>query len=456
MAEPSDQPDQERFSVEFAVAALAERIKTAIDSRELAVRIDLSFDGICPAAYGTAVLWVAEELLTNAIEHGFYKRRRGQIFLHISTCIDSGIEILASDDGWGFGSELAVTGNGFLLLRQIGELSVNVRRSPPVASASVKVVIPFLPPQASMWRMSSEPAGPATREAIPTGDSMPTDTVNLESTSAETFGADYYASHCGALVYGRQERHWGRFFRGIAERIVQTLSPRSVFDAGCAHGFLLEALRDKGIEVRGRDISKFAMSEVRDDMRPFVEQGTIADKIDGSYDLVTCIEVLEHISEEEAVCAIASMAAAAPRLLFSSSPSDFKEPTHINVKPVIWWLHRFADVGLAPVKDYDASFITAHAYLLERSENRIEMAELVAFSDLIERRRLSPQHRPLPNWMTARSLRSLADAMPTSARRVMRALLGISGSKLEAFRTAVKAHPYLEIRRRSAEGRNGS
>ena len=214
-----------------------------------------------------------------------------------------------------------------------------------------------------------------------------------EFARSNTYGPDYYASHCGHLVYGREEPHWARFFGDIADHVVSSLHPQRVFDAGCAHGFLLEALHDRDVGVRGRDISQFAVSSVSAKVRPFVELGSIADPILGTYDLVTCIEVLEHMTEDEGLNAIAAMAAAAPRLLFSSSPTDFDEPTHINVKPVIWWLCRFAEVGMAPVVDYDASFVTSHAFLLERSREGLDSENLQAFAEVIRWRMLAHQRR---------------------------------------------------------------
>ena len=217
---------------------------------------------------------------------------------------------------------------------------------------------------------------------------MPDNSTKIATSDGETYNADYYASHCGNLVYRREEPEWGRFFGGVADQIVRSLRPLRVFDAGCAHGFLVEALWDRGVETWGRDISHFAFSQVRADLRSFIAQGSIADPIQGEYDLITCIEVLEHMEEAEAVIAIASMAAAAPRLLFSSSPTDLDESTHINVKPIIWWLHRFAKSGMMPVFDYDASFLTPHAYLLERSAEVGSARELNAFAALMRQRML--------------------------------------------------------------------
>ena len=107
-----------------------------------------------------------------------------------------------------------------------------------------------------------------------------------------------------------------------------------MFDAGRAHGFLVEALWDRGVEAHGRDISAFAISQVRPDIRAYCATGSIADPITGHYDLVTCIEVLEHMNEPDAIQAIAEMTKVTDRILFSSSPNDFAEPTHVNVRPV--------------------------------------------------------------------------------------------------------------------------
>lgn len=202
----------------------------------------------------------------------------------------------------------------------------------------------------------------------------------------ELYGPAYYESHLGEHAYGRHEAHWIRFFGRIAEHITVNLRPRCVFDAGCAHGFLLEALFDRGVQIFGRDISKYALSQVRDDIRQFVEQGDIASDIAGEFDLVTCIEVLEHMSESDSFRAIQAMSSVTNQILFSSSPSDMVEPTHINVKPTRWWLDRFAEVGFAPVEAFDASCIAAHAFLLRRSDTPIGAAALDRFSKRVGRR----------------------------------------------------------------------
>ena len=196
------------------------------------------------------------------------------------------------------------------------------------------------------------------------------------------YGADYYHSHCGDDPYSMDSPAWLSFYSAIADEIVRSLIPRRVFDAGCAVGFLVAALWDRNVEAHGRDISDYAISQCRPDVREYCSVGSIADAIEGDYDLVLCVEVLEHMPEEEAVQAIAAMTRAAPRILFSSTPSDFDEPTHVNVRPTLYWLRLFAAAGFAPVVAYDATYLCPHGMLLERADN-IDDRDLVAFAEIV-------------------------------------------------------------------------
>ena len=62
--------------------------------------------------------------------------------------------------------------------------------------------------------------------------------------TAPAFDAHYFAHGCGRPY--RRDDEWLAFFDGIAERIVTDIAPRSVLDAGCAFGLLVETLRRRG------------------------------------------------------------------------------------------------------------------------------------------------------------------------------------------------------------------
>lgn len=181
---------------------------------------------------------------------------------------------------------------------------------------------------------------------------------------SEYYDAWYFDNCCG-VEYCRNES-WLGFFAGIADRIMSEIAPRSALDAGCAMGFLVEALRDRDVDAHGIDISDFALEQVREDIRPYVHHASVTEPLPRRYDLIVCIEVLEHLPEKEATAAVANLAAHADDVLFSSTPVDFSEATHVNVKPPDWWAERFADEGLFRDIDFDATFITPWAARFRR------------------------------------------------------------------------------------------
>ncbi len=182
---------------------------------------------------------------------------------------------------------------------------------------------------------------------------------------ASTFGAEYYATSCGR-PYCRNEE-WLAFFGRIADRIVQDIGPRRVLDAGCAHGLLVETLRDRGVEARGVDLSAFAISSAAPAVAPHLTQGSVADELDGTYDLIVSIEVLEHVPASDAEAAVANFCRHTGDVLFSSSPLDYRETTHVNVRSPEYWAEQFARHGFVRDVDFDASFITPWAVRFRRT-----------------------------------------------------------------------------------------
>jgi len=173
------------------------------------------------------------------------------------------------------------------------------------------------------------------------------------------FNEFYYRNCCG-LPYERNEQ-WLQFFGVIADRIVSDINPRRVLDAGCAIGLLVEALRERQVDARGIDISSFAIDSVPVPLRAYCRQGSIAEPLGERFDLIVCIEVLEHMTPEEADRALTNFVAHTDDVLFSSTPFDYREPTHINVRMPEDWAEAFARHGFYRDVDFDASFVTKWA-----------------------------------------------------------------------------------------------
>ncbi len=97
---------------------------------------------------------------------------------------------------------------------------------------------------------------------------------------------------------------------------------------------------------------------------------------------MSCIEVVEHLTPSDGRVAIANMCAATDTVLFSSTPADFGEPTHLNVQPAEYWASLFAKYGLYRDHSVDASFLSAWAILFRR-----QPAEIPSIVNTYERER---------------------------------------------------------------------
>lgn len=195
--------------------------------------------------------------------------------------------------------------------------------------------------------------------------------------TALEFGQYYYEHDCG-IPYERSEE-WLVYFDQLADHIVERLAPKQLLDAGCAFGLLVEKLRQRGVEAWGIDISEFAIGQVDESMRAYCAVGSLVDPLPEGFperfDLATCIEVVEHMRPRDGEVAIARLAGVADRVLFSSSPVDYGEVTHVNVQAPEDWSAIFARAGLLRNVDLPADFPTAWTALYERANT--DLGEVV-------------------------------------------------------------------------------
>jgi SAM-dependent methyltransferase len=185
------------------------------------------------------------------------------------------------------------------------------------------------------------------------------------------YGAGYYRNYWGGGgPYERNER-WLAFFGDVADGIIRDLHPASVLDAGCALGFLVEALHKRGVDAWGIDVSEYAISEADATVRDRCSVGSLTEPLPRRYDLITCIEVVEHIPAAEADKAIANLCAATDRILLSTTPQDYGEPTHLNVQQPESWSAALAQQGFFRDLDRDFSYLSPWAALYTRREEPV-------------------------------------------------------------------------------------
>ncbi|HVC05726.1 MAG TPA: methyltransferase domain-containing protein [Candidatus Acidoferrales bacterium] len=188
-----------------------------------------------------------------------------------------------------------------------------------------------------------------------------------ERAVAADYGEGYYANYAAGDVVYERNAHWQGFFGSIADRLIADFAPKTALDAGCAIGLLVEALRDRGVDAEGIDFSEFAIARARVDIRPHLTIGSITDAFQRRYDLITCFEVLEHLSMPDADKAIANLCAFTDDLIVSSTPMHYRDPTHTNIHPQEYWTERFARHGFLRDVDYDANYIAPWAARYHRS-----------------------------------------------------------------------------------------
>jgi SAM-dependent methyltransferase len=181
---------------------------------------------------------------------------------------------------------------------------------------------------------------------------------------------DYYYAH-GCNTPYRRDEGWLAQFGRIADAIVREIQPQTVLDVGCAIGLLVETLRERGVEAYGVDVSEYAIEQVHPAVRAYCTIGEATEPFGRRYDLITCIEVLEHMAPEQAQPAIENLCAHADRVLFSSSPFDYAEVTHFNVQPPEYWAQLFAQQNFFRDVDLNAGFLTPWAACFRRQDKPV-------------------------------------------------------------------------------------
>ena len=156
----------------------------------------------------------------------------------------------------------------------------------------------------------------------------------------------------------------------------------------------------------------YAISQVRDDVRAFCRVAGGNEPLEGPFDLVTCIEVAEHMPEAEAKAMIEEICRHTDQVIFSSTPDDFEEPTHINLHPAEYWIEHFQRQGFFPDRSFDPGFIAPQAMrFLRGRKHKLDVAvfsheppncavALLRLAGTI--RHLERQNRMQLHWCTAR------------------------------------------------------
>ena len=128
----------------------------------------------------------------------------------------------------------------------------------------------------------------------------------------------------------------------IAEWIKINISPKKVVDIGCGPGMLVYSLREQGITAFGYD------NDNRVNNKEYLKQISLFDLTD-SADLITCMEVGEHIKENLSDSVVDSMLRnmiSGGKLLWTAAVPGQGGVGHINCQYKEYWQEKFEKKAL--------------------------------------------------------------------------------------------------------------
>lgn len=166
------------------------------------------------------------------------------------------------------------------------------------------------------------------------------------------YDADYFEN--GRKSNWRDGYTWQAFaalFRETAEFLTTMLpESESFLDAGCAKGFLVRTLRERGKEAWGFDHSPWAIERAEESAKPFVRvAGVEGFEFDRDFDVTLSFFLLESLTESQALAFLERARKRTRHALVAvihtredespprSAPSDDRDLSHITLRSRAWW-----------------------------------------------------------------------------------------------------------------------
>jgi 2-polyprenyl-3-methyl-5-hydroxy-6-metoxy-1,4-benzoquinol methylase len=152
---------------------------------------------------------------------------------------------------------------------------------------------------------------------------------------------------------------WDSFaglFRETAEFLV-TMFPeaRSFLDAGCAKGFLVRALREKGKDASGFDHSAWALDHAEASAKPFLRRASVEEvESDQPTDMLLAFSLFECLTEEQALSFLCRArrwtrhglaAVIATEESGKSESANDHDLSHVTLRSREWWHQLFLKAG---------------------------------------------------------------------------------------------------------------
>jgi SAM-dependent methyltransferase len=229
---------------------------------------------------------------------------------------------------------------------------------------------------------------------------------------ASTYGGSYFGEgrdasgdRAGRSGYARYDRVASN--ADIAGWLLwRNLRARRALDVGCATGYLVEVLRELGIDAEGCDVSPYAIEHAAPGAAGHLRVANLFAGLpwdDGAFDLVTVLETLEHLPPDRVPTALAELRRVCGAYLYATIPSfgvnasgpdghfegkvrpervdhyrqlpdDYRGPVpdpdlavdaegrpvegHLTIASFSWWTDRFAEAGFTRCTEVERRLYT--------------------------------------------------------------------------------------------------
>lgn len=194
------------------------------------------------------------------------------------------------------------------------------------------------------------------------------ESASRSAESAESPGASFEESYWTSDSHYRKFEDYDAALRALRVwhqglfRLLGSELPAGgqALDAGCGHGAMVHELLDRGFDARGIDLSNWVIEEARRAEPALAERFSVGDVSlpvqRPEVDLVTCLEVLEHVPDPRAtLTGLASRLRPGGRLI-ATTPNRrplipwwdpvTRDPTHVSVHEAHWWRGCLESAGL--------------------------------------------------------------------------------------------------------------
>jgi SAM-dependent methyltransferase len=133
----------------------------------------------------------------------------------------------------------------------------------------------------------------------------------------------------------------------VVPLLLALVNVTSVVDVGCGRGTWLRVFGEHGVKtLRGIDGDYVNRSQMLIDDSCFVAADlSKLSQVDGSYDLVLCLEVAEHLAQRHSASLVGALTSAAPVVLFSAAVPGQGGAYHVNEQWPVFWRDLFAQRG---------------------------------------------------------------------------------------------------------------